>query len=106
MVVGVKQGCTSDSKIRKGLLAEVRFVLRIGKGRENRRGNREGVRASHAEISGKSIEERGKSIEGRGKRRSQSPGAGKGLACTKRREKAPATTSQSALSKLGQCDSK
>lgn len=106
MVVGVKQGWTSDSKIRKGLLAEVRFVLRIGKGRENRRGNREeGVRASHAEISGKSTEERGKSIEGRGKR-SQSPGAGMGLACTKRREKAPATASQSALSKVGQCDSR
>lgn len=56
----MKQGWTSDSKIRKGLLAEVRFVLKIGKGRENRRGNREGVRANHAEISGKSIEERGR----------------------------------------------
>ena len=106
MVVGVKQGWTSDSKIRKGRLAEVRFVLKIGKGRENRRGNREGVRANHAEISGKSIEERGKSMEGRGKRRNQSPGAGMGLACTKRTEKAPATTSQSALSKVGQCGRK
>ena len=63
------------------------------------------MRATHAEILGKSIKERGKSIEGRGKSRSQSPGAGMGLACTKRREKAPVTTSQSVLSKVGQGDS-
>ena len=44
--------------------------------------------------------------EGRGKRRNQSPGAGMGLACAKRTEKAPATTSQSALSEVGQCDRK